>query len=125
MKMEDRRSNPQCAEHYMAPCHFEDPGVKLIVQSIINEVLKDSPKSAKGAAGSVLRAVRKYAESVGHKPDIETFRRPEAGGYRVSYEAGPYDWAIPASYALCGILKKVVEPYYSFDLCFYNGEWRS
>jgi hypothetical protein len=40
----------------------------------------------------------------------------------VAYEAGDYQWAIGASFALCDALGKVVEPYYGFDLCFYPSE---
>lgn len=36
----------------------------------------------------------------------------------VSWEAGPYQWAIGASF----LFPQVVEPYYSFDLCFYPAE---
>ena len=39
--------------------------------------------------------------------------------WQVCWEEGPYEWAIPASMAIgdAGIL---AEPYYSFDLTFYD-----
>jgi hypothetical protein len=40
----------------------------------------------------------------------------------VAWEAGPYDWAIPASMAIVSQCGKLAEPYYGFDLCFYPGE---
>lgn len=36
----------------------------------------------------------------------------------VTWEAGPHEWAIGASM----LYPQIVEPYYSFDLCFYPGE---
>jgi hypothetical protein len=58
------------------------------------------------------------AKAMGCNPERECFMRAENGGWRISFEAGPYQWAIVASEALCqsGIF---AEPHYSFDLCFY------
>ena len=74
---------------------------------------------AKGRAHAVLDVLRKFATDTGHNPDIECFAREERGGWRVSYEAGPFEWAIVASDALYQV-DVFAEPYYSFDLCFYN-----
>ena len=76
-------------------------------------------KSAKGQAEAALRVIKQTAADWGFNPDIECFARKEQGQWRVSWESGPYQWAIPASDALfqVGIL---AEPYYSFDLCFYG-----
>jgi hypothetical protein len=76
-------------------------------------------KTAQKQAKAVYEVLRKAAAADGMKPDIECYLRPDTGGYRVSFEAGPYEWAIVASEALsqCGIF---AEPYYSFDLCFYT-----
>jgi hypothetical protein len=76
-------------------------------------------KSAKGQAEAAYAALRDFAAAIGCNPDRECFMRAENGGWRVSFEAGPYAWAIVASEALCqcGIF---AEPYYSFDLCFYS-----
>jgi hypothetical protein len=78
-------------------------------------------KTAKRQAQAVYDVLRVAASKDGMKPDIECYIRPERGGYRVSWESGPYEWAIVASEALCqcGIF---AEPYYSFDLCFYTNE---
>lgn len=75
-------------------------------------------KSCKGRANAAYMAMRDFASAIGCNPDSECFIRKEDGGYRVSFEAGPYSWAYVASEALCqcGIL---AEPYYNFDLCFY------
>lgn len=77
-------------------------------------------KSAKGQAGAAYAAICKFADAAGYNPKTECFIRQEGKNYwRVSFEAGPYSWAVPASDALAqvGIL---AEPYYSFDLCFYG-----
>jgi hypothetical protein len=75
-------------------------------------------KSPKGRATAAYNAMRDFAEAIGCKPDAECFMRSEHGGWRVSFEAGPYSWAMVASDALAqvGIF---AEPHYSFDLCFY------
>lgn len=75
-------------------------------------------KDCKDRADAVYAVLRLFCDREGLKPDIETFIRPEHGGYRVSWESGPFCWAIVASDALhqVGILG---EPHYNFDLCFY------
>lgn len=75
-------------------------------------------KRPKKRAEAVYATIRHFCAREGLKPDIETFIRPERGGWRVSWESGPYSWAIVASEALCqcGIF---AEPHYNFDLCFY------
>ena len=75
-------------------------------------------KTAKGRAHAVLEVLRQFASDTGHNPNVECFAREERGGWRVSYEAGPFEWAIVASDALCQV-GVFAEPYYSFDLCFY------
>lgn len=79
------------------------------------------------AAKSLHAELRKIAADVyGHNPDIETFCSKPAetakslGGYgywRTCWEAGPYDWAIGASFQLIGA-DWHTEPYYGFDLLF-------
>jgi hypothetical protein len=78
-------------------------------------------KTAKGRAHAVLKVLRECASDAGHSPDIECFARKDRGGWRVSYEAGPFEWAIVASEALCQC-NILGEPHYSFDLCFYNND---
>ena len=80
-----------------------------------------SRKSPKGRAQAAYKAICAFAADIGCNPDRECFMRDERGGWRVSFEAGPYSWAHVASEALCqcGIF---AEPYYSFDLCFYAND---
>lgn len=91
-------------------------GSALLAERVAKAVAKRS--SCKGRATAAHEALRQFAADIGCNPDRECFMRAEDGGYRVSFEAGPYSWAHVASEALCqcGIL---AEPYYSFDLCFY------
>lgn len=70
-------------------------------------------------ANAAYKAIRKFADETGHNPDIECSIRRSEGGWRVSYEAGPYQWGIVASEALCQV-RVFAEPYYSFDLVFYD-----
>lgn len=83
-------------------------------------------KSPRHAAQAVYKLCREEAEREGQKPDIEVaIRTPEQNkkhGYNkcwaVSWEAGPYEWAVEAS---CMKRSKVyAEPHYSFDLQFYG-----
>jgi hypothetical protein len=77
-----------------------------------------SCKSAEGRARAVHEVLRQASKWTGQSPDIETFVRPEHGGWRVSWESGPFSWATVASEALCQV-GVFAEPYYNFDLCFY------
>ena len=92
-------------------------GTALLAEKIARAV--HGKTTAKGQAEAAYRAICEFAKDIGDNPDTECFVRKEEGCYRVSYECGPYDWAMPASDALAqvGIL---AEPYYSFDLCFYG-----
>ena len=86
--------------------------------------------NAEQAARAVYAELRNIAAEEGCNPDSEVMIRApgEARHYSedtcwcVAYEAGDYEWAIGSSHALCDALGKVVEPYYSFDLCFYPSE---
>lgn len=87
-------------------------------------------KSAAGAAKALHKALCKFAAEVYRQdPDIELFiHSPEqsvAHGYgkswRVCWESGPFEWAIPASFECrADDFSWHTEPYYSFDLCFYE-----
>lgn len=80
------------------------------------------------AAKATYELCRKAADSWGMKPDIEvSIRAPgkprhfdDKGCWCVAFEAGPYQWAIAASLNVETRGKVLAEPYYSFDLCFYN-----
>lgn len=79
-------------------------------------------KSAKGRANAAMKAAKEFEASLGGNADRECRAWEESKGYwRMSYESGPYSWAIVASEALAqmGIL---AEPHYSFDLCFYDAD---
>lgn len=72
------------------------------------------------AAKGLYEALRKVAAEKGQNPDIEvSIWAPGENGpsWRVSWEAGPYDWAIPVSFKVTGPWG-FTEPYYGFDLCF-------
>lgn len=85
--------------------------------------------TAEQAAKATHAAVHKAAERVGQDADRETLIRapgePRYFGdtqcWVVAWEAGPYQWGVSAS--LSDIFPHLVEPYYSFDLTFYPGEW--
>lgn len=92
----------------------------------VAEAAAGKTKAAEQSA-AVYKAVRKVCEEHGLNPDIEVHywkpgensQSPDA--FRVSWESGPYDWAIMASDAL-GQAHVFAEPYYGFDLCFYPCE---
>lgn len=77
------------------------------------------------AAKGLYAALREAAKAEGQNPDSEvTLMTPEqsekAGtgrNWRVLWEAGPFEWAISASWQVTGPWG-FTEPYYSFDLCF-------
>ena len=83
--------------------------------------------SPHAAALAVYALCRAKATAEGMKPDIEcTISAPgedrhhdQINCWSVCFEAGPYDWAVDASLnALSG--KIMAEPYYGFDLSFYE-----
>jgi hypothetical protein len=76
----------------------------------------------------IAKALREYALVVGHDPSIEVASRAAdeegfvgEGSEYVGYEAGPYQWAIPASGIVYEITGLLAEPHYSFDLCISKG----
>lgn len=87
---------------------------------------------AKAIAEAMYQVLREFARDVlDHNPDIEVqmwtpAQIKERGGphgpgcYVVNYEAGPYNWGI--MFSMCDELKRLMEPYYSFDLCIYPGD---
>ena len=86
--------------------------------------------NAEQAAKAVYAELRSIASDEGCDPDKEVMIRAPGEArhfddntcWCVAYEAGDYEWAIPASFALCNSLGKIVEPYYGFDLSFYPSE---
>ena len=92
----------------------------------------DNYKTAAGAAKALYSELVKLAVDLGQRESEVMLMNPERteqySGYRqwaVVWEAGPYEWAIPASIEIAGawgVTKNnvSVEPYYSFDLHFVN-----
>ena len=93
-------------------------------------------KSPGAAAKAVHKRLCEEARAVGMNSDIEVgIMTPDEGyawcgerAWRVTFEAGDYEWAIAASLGLpqhgvvsgSGKGKVWAEPFYSFDLGFYN-----
>jgi len=83
-------------------------------------------KTKAGAAKGLYKALCKWCKALGMKPDIEihiyTPEQTEARGYgkfwNVSFEAGPFEWAVHASLQMPHCKWGYCEPYYSFDLHF-------
>jgi hypothetical protein len=96
--------------------YYYGTGAALIAEKVALAASKR--KSCKGRAEAAFKAMCKFAAAVGCDPARECFMRQEREGWRVSFEAGPYQWAIVASEALAQ-LGIFAEPHYSFDLCFY------
>jgi hypothetical protein len=101
---------------------------------IINARLRDAmtalprPVTAKAMADASFDVLRTLASEFGQSPDSEvSIRKPgearhfdDQTCYCVAWEAGPYEWAVDAT--MSAVFPKLVEPYYSFDLCFYPSE---
>lgn len=78
------------------------------------------------AAQAIHRVLWDASKAAGQKPHIETFYREygEEGKktYHVSWESGPCDWAIQASFVVMNSINRLCEPYYGFDLQLYDAE---
>mgnify|MGYP000987197211 CR=1 FL=1 len=82
-------------------------------------------KTKAGAARGLYKALCEVAKMWGMNPNREVHisspEQEKARGnhpcWRVSWEAGPYEWAIPMSFQRTGPWG-FTEPHYSFDLCF-------
>ena len=84
-------------------------------------------KTKAGAAKALYKALCETSKKFGHDPAWEVHlmapKKSSEMGYgnnwRVSWEAGPYQWAIGTSFQVCNHAAGwYTEPYYSFDLCF-------
>ena len=92
--------------------------------------LPEAVRTAENMAKGCYAVLRTFAEAEGQNPASEVFLRapgeprhfPGDDSWCVVWEAGPYQWAIGASMAITVNARKLCEPYYSFDLCFYPGE---
>lgn len=98
---------------------------ELYGQSVGNK-LKAACAGIKGPearARACYAVLLKCAEAIGQLPSEVILMEPGKPNYLpescanqwgVAWEAGPYDWAIDASF------KVMAEPYYGFDLLFWN-----
>ncbi len=83
-------------------------------------------KTCEEAAHATFEACCKAAETWGMNPSIEVgIKNPgeprhhsDIDCWCVTFEAGPYEWAVAASLNVDTKGKVLAEPYYSFDLCF-------
>jgi pyrroloquinoline quinone (PQQ) biosynthesis protein C len=98
----------------------EQKFIKAVAEAISN---------ANGCAQAALNTYElccKAAEAWGMKPEIEVgIKKPgeprhhsDVDCWCVTFEAGPYEWAVAASLNVSTKGKVLAEPYYSFDLCF-------
>lgn len=84
--------------------------------------------AAADIANRLYEALRKAAKLDGQEPLYEVHawhpHRNAAQGpcWGVSWEAGPYQWAIGASFIVMDMTGRLCEPHYSFDLCLYEAE---
>lgn len=114
------------------PIDFDKPET---LHARIREAFADYDKSLTGRAAASAITNRMYdllrviAKESGMDPLYEVHAwRPGHGGDRgancwgVSWEAGPYTWAIGASFVIMDVTGRLAEPHYSFDLCFYEVE---
>ena len=76
------------------------------------------------AAKGLYDALKKVAVEMGQAESEVMLLDPEKSAkygtgrnWRVCWEAGPFEWAIRASFEIAGPWG-YTEPYYSFDLCF-------
>lgn len=110
-----------------------DPELDILINRMREALhtLKERHPDATAAqmAKAAHKVLERMARRAGHNPDIEVSiwapgERAGLDRWRVSYEAGPYEWAVVASMGSIfnGFGEHIVEPYYSFDLCFYPSQ---
>ena len=114
------------------PSVFEDAndGLRLLLDALKRRLSALPVKTAETMAVATYAVLREAAKAQGQDPDIEVLiRKPgeprhfrDESCWSVAWEAGPYEWAVPASIVIGTATGKLTEPYYSFDLCFYPGE---
>jgi hypothetical protein len=105
----------------------------LIMSQELSKKLAEAVRlnmTAEQLARAVYNVLKTAASDEGQNPDVEVgIRAPgeprhfaDTTCWCVMWEAGPYEWAVDASFALIEASGKLTEPYYSFDLCFYPSE---
>jgi len=98
------------------PSIFEDDIAEQ--EKFLNKVIKaiNKGKTPEEVAKGVHEVCVWFCREAGMKPESETFVRQERPDmWKVSFEAGPYQWAIAAAGAHSNN-KVLTEPYWSFDL---------
>ncbi len=104
---------------------------QVIQEMLVTRLRQLGPSpEPEATARAVYGVVREFATEIGMDADIETaFKEPgeqvhipSADGWTVVFEAGPYDWAIAASFAVLEIAGVSCEPYHGFDLTFYRAD---
>ena len=102
-------------------------GAADLIQGI-KDALDELPKPVAPdvAAQAIHRVLYNASKAIGQNPDIETFYRVTGDEgertYHVSWESGPYDWSIQASFVVMDCINRLCEPYYGFDLMLYDVE---
>lgn len=111
---------------YMNHRNTKGNAMKTIDDTLRDAVNALPVKNAENAAKAVHAALVALATEAGYNTKYVFLRAPgerrhtpNSDCWQVCWEEGPYEWAIPASMAIgdAGIL---AEPYYSFDLDFYD-----
>lgn len=110
----------------------DEIGTSVIVDRICDAInaIPEAERVAKKCAETTYETLKAVAVEMGMNETEVLFREPNdprcyfknGNSYVVAFESGPYQWAIPASMAIGTRCGKLVEPYYSFDLCFYPAE---
>lgn len=85
---------------------------------------KTAESAAKGMYEALVKACKAYGQDPAWEVHIKTPEQYKAWGggceaWYVSWEAGPWEWAIGASFEATGPGWHT-EPYHSFDLVFYD-----
>jgi hypothetical protein len=97
---------------------------------LVNAIGALPVKKAATMAKAAHKVLRRHAKLHGMDPDIEVFIKPPKARHFgsecwvVCWEAGPYEWGIPASMSIVTATGKLAETYYGFDLLFFPGEDR-
>ncbi len=102
---------------------------KLIRESLVGyDRTLQGRYAAAEIANRLYEALRKAAKLDGQEPIYEVYawhphRKAQQGPcWGVSWEAGPFQWAIGASFIVMDMTGRLCEPHYSFVLCLYEAE---
>ena len=87
-------------------------------------------KAAKDCQSRMVKALTEQCKAHGQDPawEVHAFMphdgrsQTASGAYCASWEAGPFDWGPAFSWLVMNLTGRLAEPYYGFDLCFYESE---